>query len=333
MTRYVALPDQPNINLYQLALLIGDAVIPDISGAKGLACLTGKRVLSTLLPNGVPMALTDDDRDFLRAILPALPPIWSCMPEDQLKNFQDSFRDHEGNLGWYPEIANSRAIEINRRDRSDVVTEHAKVLGKMIATGALHAFDSIHLPVGHWHANCFISHRDATAYLEKCGLIAHPDTFLAPIDSEATPVASAEVTLEKQFIPQAGSDDLPSSAAPIPETSAHIAPDTQTASSSEGGAIIGGRYFSSVELEDIRKEQLELGRKFVREKRKISEYQAKQIGPTSSGQRRIQTMAKIKSDAESPRVKKTVDPWAKQFEMLSPPGTHNSRQYGSTKKK
>jgi hypothetical protein len=281
MPSFVTLPDQPIVNVLHLAVLIRDAVKPDISRARGVACVTAKRVRHKQIPCGVPYPISDGDRDRLREVLPALPPIWSGMPKRLLKRFRAAYRKYSRTFGWAPIIASNEAIARNSDERLAIINKHIGLLDTMISNGTMRSFDSNHLPAIRYHATCFISRKDADAYLEKFGLA--PYRYSAPVQSDvltsSTVIGPPVLETEEPVVPQG-------------------TPQTRENSSPETGRTIGGRYFSGSELREIKVEQIERGRKFVVEKYGLSVYQAKQIGPTASGKLRVETIAQKNAKAE-----------------------------------
>lgn len=114
------------------------------------------------------LALTDDDRRELAALLPHLPALRYPISDEASRAFFDAYCSLAARPAWEPVLIRAADVEARRAEQVQVILDHQKALQAELNRGLVTAVDNRRVPVSVLKIGCLISREDAIGYLERC---------------------------------------------------------------------------------------------------------------------------------------------------------------------
>lgn len=216
MPARVELPPDEVIDCWTLIREIGKAVVPDLNpNASGMECIIAKRplplgVIGVGNVQFVEERLTDDDRTYLRRVLPDLPALQVPYSNDVAQTFVGAFLALPDRPTWRPVLlTESRWLQESDRiiaAQWAVANQNLQVLQHWLDAGRIKAFRRKHVPVSELLVGTLIPRRDVLAYLDYCEIVytgkEAAETSTMPEVKQGDDITASETeTLEGKTVP------------------------------------------------------------------------------------------------------------------------------------
>lgn len=137
----------------------------------------------------LPIVLTDNDRRWLKEILPKLPRLRHPVSDKEAEMFLAAYRSLPDRPAWEPSLMTAVGFSRRKMEHDNVFMLHRRLVEQMFEGGQLTAFDRQHCPVPVLTVRSLISRSTAIAYLHSNGLAEFNEHQITPEERKKAIVA------------------------------------------------------------------------------------------------------------------------------------------------